>query len=120
MGEGGESPVRRLLRRLGPTPLLVFGPLLVAAVNLPMALRLVPPNGFYGLRTAATLKSPALWYAANFRAGAAGVTLGLAGALAVVALMRSRSPDDVVKALLAGAVTLLVAFGSLIAGLSAG
>jgi uncharacterized membrane protein len=119
MSKSGNGAIVAWLRRLGPTRLLVFPPLFIAAVSLPMALRIVPPNGVYGLRTARTLSSPEIWYASNFRAGAAGVVLGILGALIVLAIMRSRSMSDVTKALLAGATAVIVAMASAAAGLLA-
>ena len=45
---------------------------------VPLALGLVPPNRFYGVRTAKTLADPGLWRRAN---RFCGVLLGLSGAL---------------------------------------
>jgi uncharacterized membrane protein len=57
-------------------------PGMMALLSLPMAMGMVPPNRFYGFRTAKTLSSPRIWYAANQRAGwllfAAGVVSLLA------------------------------------------
>ena len=47
-------------------------PLLSAAfagLGVPLWVAMVRPNRFYGLRTAATLKDEALWYAANRATG---------------------------------------------------
>jgi len=65
---------------------LFFGlPVLVFAVGLPLALRWVPPNRFYGFRTSTTLLSLDAWYRINF---ATGVALSVAGALGgVVAVL---------------------------------
>ena len=119
MRHGSSSAARRWRRRVGRARLLLFPPLLIAALSLPLALRLVRPNGFYGVRTVSTLRSPEQWYAANARAGIAGVALGLTGALIVHAIMRSRAMSDATKALVAAAVALLIAFGSMLAGLLA-
>ena len=119
MSERGNSAIKSWLRRLGPTKLLVFPPLLIAAVSLPMALQIVPPNGFYDLRTAKTLASAEAWYASNFWSGVTGVVLGILGAIVVYAIMRSRSMTEVTKALLAGATVVLVALGSALTGLLA-
>jgi hypothetical protein len=39
------------------------------ALALPLCLQLVGPNQYYGFRTSATLRNPALWFAANAFAG---------------------------------------------------
>jgi hypothetical protein len=46
-----------------------FLPILMAALALPMLLGKIPPNPIYGFRTAKTLSSPDIWYAANRIAG---------------------------------------------------
>lgn len=56
-----------------------FGfPVLLVFLAVPMILRLVPPNRFYGYRTAASLSSAENWYHANF---VSGCGLALAGVL---------------------------------------
>lgn len=39
--------------------------LLLLLVAIPLLLKKVPPNRWYGFRVSATLKDPALWYQAN-------------------------------------------------------
>ena len=39
--------------------------ILTAVIASPLLLHLVPPNSVYGIRTKATLASPALWYLVN-------------------------------------------------------
>jgi hypothetical protein len=47
-------------------PILVWVlPALIAVLALPMALEMIPPNRWYGLRTPKTLSSPDIWYSAN-------------------------------------------------------
>lgn len=98
--------------------LLLFPPLFIAVISLPLALGLVPPNRLYGLRTPASLASSASWYAANRAAGAAAVLLGLAGAILVYRLLKRR-PVDVRLALAATGVALAVLLGAFVAGLLA-
>ncbi len=62
-----------------PNRLLVAAPLLIAAICVPLALGLVGPNPFYGIRTAATRLSEAEWYRINQLSGAVGVAAGLLG-----------------------------------------
>jgi hypothetical protein len=56
--------------------------LLLAGLSIPLIVGLVPPNRFYGFRTAKTLSDAGIWYAVNRVAGwdtlAAGVTIVLA------------------------------------------
>ena len=65
-------------------------PLVVLAASAPLALGRVPPNRIYGFRTAKTLSSPEIWYAANRAAGwfmigaaavAVAVNLAVAGSV---------------------------------------
>jgi uncharacterized membrane protein len=67
---------------------LVF-PLLsavLAGLGIPLWVAMVKPNRFYGLRTAATLKDEALWYAANRATGRDLVVSGFLLLLLSVAL----------------------------------
>ena len=47
----------------------LYLPLLMILVSVPMVMRRLPPNAFYGFRTPKTLSSPQIWYEANRRAG---------------------------------------------------
>ena len=96
--------------------LLAFPPLIIAAISLPMALRLIPPNRIYGFRTAASLASRDVWYTSNFWAGMTGVALGITGAFLIHTMLK-RGPLDVARAVLAGGVAVFVALASLAAGL---
>ena len=61
-----------LIAYILPGMAIVFG--------IPMALRLIPPNHFYGYRTRKTFSSPAIWYRANRFSGWA---LAIAGIVAL-------------------------------------
>jgi uncharacterized membrane protein len=67
-------------------PLLAGLGLLTVIVAIPLALRRVPPNRWYGLRVPATLADREVWYAANQRTGRDLVWLGLALVVAGLAL----------------------------------
>jgi uncharacterized membrane protein len=68
---------------------LVFVPLIFALICLPMALELIEPNGFYGVRTMATRASEAEWYRINRIAGIGGVIAGSIGFAANWLIARS-------------------------------
>lgn len=42
---------------------------IIAAVSIPLMLKVVPPNNFYGFRTRQTLANRELWFRANRFAG---------------------------------------------------
>jgi uncharacterized membrane protein len=52
--------------------------LTLIALGLPLWLRTVPPNGWYGLRVPATEGDEAVWYEANAACGRDFVLLGVA------------------------------------------
>lgn len=68
---------------------LVFVPLLIATICLPMALELVGPNTLYGVRIEATRVSEAEWYRINRVSGISGVVAGFAGFLVNLLIARS-------------------------------
>jgi uncharacterized membrane protein len=61
---------------------IAFG-LLFIGISAPLALRRVPPNGWYGLRVPSTFADEWVWYEANAMSGrdliVVGVMLVLAG-----------------------------------------
>lgn len=68
--------------------------LLIGLVALPLLFKWVPPNAWYGFRTALTLSDPVIWYRANRVAGLALLLASMASAamaLAAPAAWWSRS-----------------------------
>lgn len=70
-------------------PLLIG--LIAMLVGLPLALKRIPPNHFYGFRTAKTRGNPDVWFSVN---RVFGIDLMIAGALAIVAVPLSGMADD--------------------------
>jgi hypothetical protein len=64
--------------------LFIALPALTFALGVPVVLRLVPPNRFYGFRTTTTFSSVDAWYQINF---ATGIALVAAGAVAGVIVL---------------------------------
>src|SRR5512147_1357328 len=60
----------------------VLLPIVNILISLPLVLKLVPPNRWYGFRTRKTLSNPEIWYEANYKGG---VGLILASIIALVA-----------------------------------
>jgi hypothetical protein len=62
-----------------PHLLLLLSAVLLILFAVPLWMRMVPPNRFYGVRTRATLSDQQQWYAVNARAGfdllASGIVL---------------------------------------------
>jgi uncharacterized membrane protein len=69
--------------------LLLFVPLVIIAVSIPLILGMVPRNHWYGFRTPKTLSSDGVWYQANRIGGRYFVITGLIQlvAIAIVRLM---------------------------------
>ncbi|MBV9851213.1 MAG: SdpI family protein [Armatimonadetes bacterium] len=64
----------------------VFVGLLFVAVSIPLILRRVRPNPWYGFRTPKTLSSEHIWYEANAYSGALLLVAGLVTAAAGIVL----------------------------------
>lgn len=86
---------------------------------MPLVLKMVPPNPFYGVRTETTLASASVWYKANFWAGLVAVVLGLFAAGANAAIHRSASIPDNMKMLTTVSATVVVAGAMAVAGIIA-
>jgi SdpI/YhfL family protein len=61
-------------------------PALMLGLGIPLALRLVPPNRFYGYRTGPTFASTEAWYQINFATGVALIAAGVLSGLCVLLL----------------------------------
>lgn len=61
--------------------------LIIGGLAIPLLLGKVPPNELYGIRTAKTMSSPAIWYAANAYGGKALLMAGIATAAIGVSML---------------------------------
>jgi uncharacterized membrane protein len=60
--------------------------LVFVAIGIPLALERVPPNHWYGFRTAKTFSNQTIWYAANRVAGIDLIIAGVVIALGMLAM----------------------------------
>ncbi|HEX7977226.1 MAG TPA: SdpI family protein [Gemmatimonadaceae bacterium] len=79
-----------------PHALLLLSAVLLILFAVPLWLRMVPPNHFYGVRTRATLGDEQRWYAVNASAGfdlfISGIVL-LAGILVIERIGATWPPE---------------------------
>ena len=61
-------------------------PGLMLALGIPLVLRLVSPNRFYGFRTSTSFSSANAWYQINFATGLAMIAAGFVGCLLALLL----------------------------------
>jgi|SRR5579862_552692 len=61
-------------------------PVFFLVSGIPLALKLVPPNRFYGYRTATSFASLAAWYQINWATGVALIGAGVVGEIAALLL----------------------------------
>jgi len=66
-------------------------PILVIVVSVPLILKMVPRNRFYGFRTPRTRSADAIWYPAN---RVAGILMAVAGLLWLAAVLVVPSLTD--------------------------
>lgn len=88
--------------------------LLFIILGLPLYLKKIGPNGFYGFRTSKTLSDPNIWYAVN-RIGGIDISIAgfviILGTLLIKIILNSYDPSILVYAnlaLLIGAVTAVI------------
>ena len=92
-----------------PHTTLIVSAVLLIALAIPLWMRRVPPNRFYGVRTRATLADEATWYDVNARSGRDLLVSGalfLAGIVVVDAVGARWAPE---LRTLASALILVVA-----------
>ncbi|HPH02983.1 MAG TPA: SdpI family protein [Spirochaetota bacterium] len=92
---------------------LVVGLVLVAG-GIPLAMRKVRPNPWYGFRTKSTMSDERLWFAANASAGRVLVTGGIVAILTVVFLYFQDVPEAERKARFSSAALMLVTIDMLV------
>jgi hypothetical protein len=61
-------------------------PALFVVLGIPLALKVVPQNKFYGYRNSLTLSSPDAWYQINFVTGLALIAAGIVAGLLILML----------------------------------
>jgi uncharacterized membrane protein len=87
-------------------------PALTLALGIPLALRWVPPNRFYGYRTATTFSSVEAWYQVNRATGLALIAAGLISGILVLfldqgAIALKPEPRYIMGILLSGILLLV-------------
>ena len=87
-------------------------PILILALGIPLASQWVPPNRFYGYRTATTFASVEAWYRVNRAAGLALIGAGLISGFIVALLAQGvitlkSEPRYIIGILLSGIVLLI-------------
>ena len=68
-------------------------PLLGIAVAIPLIMRKVPPNWWYGFRTRKTLSNRDIWYEANYLGGVNMVVGGVAALIINAAVYLTAPPE---------------------------
>jgi hypothetical protein len=64
----------------------ILGGLLLILLSIPLILRKIPPNPWYGFRIRWTLEDPELWYSVNAYSGKWLVFVGLCAILGAIGL----------------------------------
>jgi uncharacterized membrane protein len=88
------------------TVVLVSAGALLAVLGVPLVLRRVPPNSWYGLRIRRTMESEVVWYDANEAVGRDLIVFGSVFAATALLFRMPRWSDDVYGAV--GAALLLL------------
>jgi uncharacterized membrane protein len=85
----------------------------LALLSIPLILKVVPPNQFYGFRTPSTVASPSLWYRANAFAGWALLVGAVVSAFLIWGMSSGALPSvapDVVAFALPVVIAVLASF----------
>ncbi len=77
---------------MNSSTLFLIGAGVVAVVSIPLILKVVPPNPYYGFRTPSTLSDRTLWYRANVFAGWALLIAAVASIALNVGVDRAALP----------------------------
>jgi uncharacterized membrane protein len=88
--------------------------LVLIGISIPLIMRKVPPNSFYGCRTRKTLSDPKIWYEANHTSGIDFCVAGLivfVSSLAMLILGQNVETNHAVATLL---IILLLSVGGVL------
>ena len=75
---------------------MVIVPVTVIALSIPLILRIIPRNSWYGFRTAKTLSSDVIWYQTNYIGGLymlIASSVQLAGLITILLIATDESVD---------------------------
>lgn len=103
-----ESPI---YKQLIASSFIALG-LLFVLLAIPLIAGIVPPNGVYGVRSAATLSSPENWYQANRFGGECLALAGVALTLGSIGLFRYSRKVRSTTVVMAGTAWTLVCTGA--------
>ncbi|MDD5475019.1 MAG: SdpI family protein [Syntrophales bacterium] len=97
----------------------VMANLLILIVAIPLKKGMVPPNSYYGFRTAKTLSSEDIWYKANERAGSHLIKAGVISIVATLSLLffASRFSPLTLTLILSAIMTLFIGGAIIISAL---
>jgi hypothetical protein len=96
------------------TAYIPFGiPLITILIALPLVLKKVPPNLWYGFRTRRTLSDPDIWYRANYLGGLGLLYAGVAS-LAVNLALSMLFPSSFIMRLQAAVVVIAMLFALIV------
>ncbi len=88
--------------------------LVLVAGGIPLAMRKVRPNPWYGFRTRSTMSDERLWFEANASAGRVLVTGGLVAILTVIFLFFQDVPEPEREARFSSSALMLVSIDMLV------
>ena len=80
---------------MGLWPFVISG--LFVVLGVPMSMRMVPPNRWYGVRTAETLSNSEIWYNVNALVGKAVIAAGILSFLILLMLNSFWTGDAAMK-----------------------
>jgi len=84
-----------------------FLPLIYIPLGLPLALKLITPQGTYGFRTARTMGDLDTWFTVNFVGGVALIVAGLLSLSFVYFLHRGARPGSIRKLIASYFISIL-------------
>lgn len=91
-----------------PTIMFLFMGVVFIALSVPLILKKVPPNNWYGFRTPKTLSDEKIWYEANRISAQGMVVVGIVLVIASLALLLlAKEMSDVAKLVIIGAVLIV-------------
>ena len=90
--------------------LCYFIPIVLIMTGIPLALKLIEPNGIYGFRTSDTLSDPNVWYSVNTAGGISFVVTGLISILILIGIQKYWIANQILKFCVGFTIPLVLLF----------
>lgn len=109
------SEIDKILKTIGYIAYVI--PIVFIVIALPLAFKMVAPNGTYGFRTPKTFTSDQAWYSINSVGGISFIIAGLVSVVLIYAIQNIWKGNQIAKLIASFSVPIILLIPAVIAPL---